>query len=63
MLVLITTGLQVPETPLAEVAGSAGAVAPKQNGPIGPKLGVTEFVTVMVLLEVNGAAVHVGVVA
>ena len=62
MLVLITAGLHVPFTPLAEVVGRAVGVSPKQNGPIWPKLGTTELVTVMVLLDVNGAAVHNGAV-
>ena len=46
MLVLITTGDQVPVIPLLEVAGSAGAVLFKQMAPIASKVGVTAGVIV-----------------
>jgi hypothetical protein len=62
VFVLITAGLHVPARPLLEVVGSAVAGSPKQNGPIAPKLGVTELVTVMVLLEVNGIGLQSGAV-
>jgi hypothetical protein len=39
--VLIVDGLHVPVNPLSDVAGSAGAVAPTQNGPTGLKVGTT----------------------
>jgi hypothetical protein len=39
--VLIVAGDQVPLIPLLEVAGSAGAVAPTQSGPIAVNTGVT----------------------
>jgi hypothetical protein len=38
---LIVDGLHVPVNPLSDVAGSAGAVAPTQNGPTGVKVGTT----------------------
>lgn len=59
---MITAGLQVPAIPLLDVPGSAVGFSPKQNGPIGPKLGVTVLVTVIVLLEVNGLGLHKGAV-
>jgi predicted benzoate:H+ symporter BenE len=39
--VLIVAGFHVPLIPLLEAAGSVGAVAPTQSGPIAVNTGVT----------------------
>jgi uncharacterized protein (DUF983 family) len=48
MLVLIAVGFHAPETPLVDVVGKDGAIAPKQNGPIALNVGVVTGFTTMV---------------
>ena len=49
---MIAAGDQVPLIPFVEVAGRAGAAEPRQRGPIWTNDGVTEVVTVMLILVV-----------
>ena len=49
---LIVAGFQVPVMPLAETAGSAGAVEFWQSGPIDAKVGTVSGLTVMFKLAV-----------
>jgi hypothetical protein len=44
---LTTAGDQVPEIPLSDVVGNAGATDPEQIGAMAAKLGVTLGVTVI----------------
>ena len=48
--VFIVDGFHIPATPSLEVAGRDVGVAFWQNGPIGSKVGVTDVLTVTVLV-------------
>ena len=50
VVLLTVAGLQVPVTPLVEVAGNTGAAAPEQIGAIAAKAGITCGVTFTVIV-------------
>jgi len=50
IVVLIAAGLHVPVTPLVLDDGKAGAMALKQNGPIGAIVGATDPTTMLAVL-------------
>src|SRR5690606_24029167 len=50
---LITAGDQVPLIPLSEIAGSRGAVEPKQSDKVFPKLNIGSSIGLTVTARVN----------
>ena len=61
MVVLSSTGAQLPVIPLLEVVGSAVSVAPEQIAATGVKIGVMFGLTVMVNVVVIAHKPAVGV--
>ena len=52
MVLLTTTGLQVPVIPLVEVVNNVGAVEPEQKAGIAAKAGVTWLVMIISMVAV-----------